>query len=540
MIKFKVASVFSNNMVLQRDKEISIFGQAMPGATVTVKLTDKDGNVLSEGQTVATEATKNQYVLGDLELYNNNFLVTLPPVSAKNDCQVEVRCGEESKIFYNVAMGDVWLLGGQSNIEFELGGCTTGKKHLAEDHPNVRFYYTQKRAFMDEAFIKDEENTGWSEWNEWSKCWSAVGYIFGKRLSEEVGVTIGLLGCNWGGTSASSWMSREAMLEDEGTATYITEYDKSLEGKTIEDQIAEFDEYAEYAADWERRAAKYYAEDPYIGWDKLQEILGPNKWPGPINCKSPQRPDGLYRTMVKRVAPYTLKGFLWYQGESDDHKPKVYEKLFARLIKEWRDDFLGEDLPFIFVQLPGHRYAADPDYKHWCIIREAQNEVAHKVKNAYMACIIECGEFNEIHPKDKEPVGDRCARLALAEVYGLMDKANAYAPECTDVKYENGKAITTWSVDKIVCKEGEPAGFEITEDGKNYYNASAEIDGNKVIVSASEVANPVAVRYMWTNYPEVVNLYGSNDLPLAPFRSDKSEDSMTQAEEGKIQQIMEL
>lgn len=539
-MKFKVAAVFSNNMVLQRDKVITVFGQAKEGANVSVTITDKEGKVLSSGEAVATKPELNEYTL-KYETYNNNFLVKLPAISAKNDCQMVVTCGEESKTFTNIAIGDVWLLGGQSNMEFELGGCTTGKKHLAEDKPNVRFYYTQKKAVINQDFIDSEENTGWSEWNEWSKCWSAVGYIAGKKLAEEVGVTIGLLGCNWGGTSASCWMSREKMLELPDTATYIEDYDKSNEGKSIDDQIAEFEEYAAYAAEWDKKAAKYYAEDPYISWDVLQKIIGPNKWPGPINCMSPQRPTGLYHSMIKRVAPYTLKGFMFYQGESDDHKPKVYRNLFTKMIEEWRNEFLDEELPMLFVQLPGNRYEADPDYKHWCLIREAQSDVAKTVKNAYMACIIECGEFNDIHPKDKEPVGDRLARLALAYVYGLMDKSQADAPECEGVSLEGEKAVVSWTnVNEIKALEGEIVGFEVTEDGENYFAAKAEISGNKVTVSAPEVKKVKAVRYIWTNYPEKVSLYGENGLPLAPFRSDRGYDGTNQDTQVKIQQIMEL
>lgn len=527
-MSYKVAAVFSNNMVLQRDKEIAIFGQADSGKKVSAKILFKlDGKeMVNQAEAVACEG---------------RFEVKLPAMSANKDCMVEVSCEGETKTFYNVAIGDVWLLGGQSNMEFELQNCTTGKDHLKNDKPNVRFYYTQKIAYMDDEFFRREENTGWSEFNEQSAaCWSAVGYIFGKKIAEETAVTIGLLGCNWGGTSASCWMSREAILEDEETASYIHEYEEPLMGKSEEEQIKEFDEYLAYTEAWEKKAAEVYAVNPTIGWEELQDQIGKNLWPGPINCKSPQRPTGLYHCMLERVVPYTLKGFLFYQGESDDHKPNMYYKLFSRMIKQWRDDWGDETLPFIYVQLPGHRYAADPDYKHWCLIREAQAQVERTVNDTAMAVIIDCGEFNEIHPKDKEPVGERLARLALSKVYKMMDEAQANAAKCCGIVYDGKKAIVSFdNIEQIVCKDSEPVGFELSEDGDNYVKADIVIEGNKVILTAGTINSPAYVRYMWTNYPEVVNLYGDNGLPLAPFRSNE-EDKVVVASQNKIQQIMEL
>ncbi|MDD6102505.1 MAG: sialate O-acetylesterase [Clostridiales bacterium] len=528
MKKFKVAAVFSSNMVLQRGKNIAIFGEAPDGCAVTAAITCREEGCECDNSAGAT-ADKGR------------FIIYLPPLSARKNCTVKVSCGEESKTFTNVAIGDVWLLGGQSNMEFELQNCTTGREHLENDKPDVRFYYTQKISYMDDEFFKREENTCWSEFDEKSAaCWSAVGYIFGKKLSEETNVTIGLIGCNWGGTSASCWMSREAVMEDEETASYITEYEEPLKDKPVSEQIREYDEYIEYTAEWEKKAAKVYEVNPLIGWDELQELIGKNLWPGPVNCKSPQRPTGLYECMLNRVTPYTLKGFVFYQGESDDHKPNMYYKLFSRLIKQWRDDFGDETLPFLYVQLPGHRYAADPDYRHWCLIREAQAMVEKTVNDTAMAVTIDCGEFNEIHPKDKEPVGERLARLALARVYNLADNAYASAPECTGISFEGGKAIVTvGNTEAVDCIDNKAAGFELSEDGDNYFEAEACIDGNIITLSSNNVSKPAYVRYLWTNYPERVNVYGRNGLPLAPFRSNEGE-KVNICGQNKIQQIMEL
>jgi len=151
--------------------------------------------------------------------------------------------GENSKTFKNIAIGEVWLCGGQSNMEFELQNITGGKSHLENDKPNVRFYYTQKKTHIDEEFYKCEEETCWETFDsETAKNWSAVGYLFALRLSKALGVTVGLVGCNWGGTSASAWMSREYLALDEYANTYLEDYDKATEGKSEEEQIKEYTE----------------------------------------------------------------------------------------------------------------------------------------------------------------------------------------------------------------------------------------------------------------------------------------------------------
>ena len=124
--------------------------------------------------------------------------------------------------------------------------------------------------------------------------------------------------------------------------------------------------------------------------------------------------------MLARIIPYTLRGVLWYQGESDDHKPRSYAKLFSSMIDNWRCDFDDADLPFVFVQLPVHRYEADPDFKHWCIVREQQAKVHASVKNAWLTGCFDLGQFSDIHPVAKKEVGLRMERNALANVYPMM------------------------------------------------------------------------------------------------------------------------
>lgn len=504
MAIFKIAAVFSDNMVLQRNKNIALWGQGEDGKTVSVSLC---GNTV----TVPVEGEK--------------WLATLPPMSAGGPYEVTVSCGDYTRTFTNVMIGEVWLCGGQSNMELELQNCDNGKETLATDTKavNVRFYYTNKRGFIDDEFYRAEENSGWGEFDsEGSRAWSAVGYFFARKLARDLGVTVGLIGCNWGGTSASAWMSRERLLMDCDTASYIADYDKAIEGKSFEQCCREYDEYCEYDRQWNEKSQEFYKIKPDATWEEVQEHCGKNLWPGPMGPKNPYRPAGLYETMVKRVMPYTLAGFLYYQGESDDHKPDTYYKLFRALIDEWREGWGDDELPFICVQLPMFKYAADPDYKHWCKIREAQMRVFETVKNTGIAVILDKGEFNEIHPKSKQPVGERLCLQAERLVYGI--DCDAFAPTLGSFVCRDGKMELTFRDAKGGFDiRGEAKGFEIAGRDKKFFTAAVEFDGDKATISAPEVAEPMYARYNWFNYAEVT-VFGKNGIPLAPFRTSRNDE----------------
>lgn len=551
MANWKVAKVFSDHCVLQRDKNICVFGWCEDGALVKAELS-KDGVYLGQGE-----------ALGE----GGRFYVMLPPQQANEGLMLTVCCGEETVTFSDVAVGEVWLAGGQSNMELEIRTMKDGYELLRTDkNPNVRFYYTQKNSYIDEKFYEQENWSGWSTFGEKSaEAWSAVGYLAAKELAQKLGVTVGVIGCNWGGTSASCWMSRERLRVDDELRSYVEEYEAAIAGKSEAQQVQEYDTYAQEYDAWNAECGKLYMERPDITWDEVQALLGPCQWPGPMNCKNPFRPAGLYECMLQRVAPYTLRGFMYYQGESDDHKPQMYCKLMTALIRQWRDDWKDLELPFLMVQLPMHRYQGDQDYKHWCRIREAQMQVYQTVKHTGIAVITDCGEFNEIHPKDKVPVGHRLALQALYHVYGQAEASEAFGPmyrdcirkgeamelhfdyaedgfdahsSCMDPtleeKFHAEKTSEGWNL------PGDSSGFEVAGADRVFVPADAQVSGSVITVSAPEVTAPKYVRYLWTNYGDVP-LYGRNGIPLAPFRSDVADElSGGAVREQKIQQVMEL
>lgn len=553
MARFEVAAVISNHCVLQRNKIINIFGYGAEGKSVKAQLFNAKGDLLTENVSCVAE------------YYAGKWIVQLDKQNAQTGCSLRVSCGDEVKEFSDIAIGEVWMAGGQSNMEFELQNCTEGPAALSEGtDPNVRFYYTNKLPWMDEAFYEAERNTCWQTWDsEYKKAWSAVGFFFAKKLAADLGVTVGLVGCNWGGTSASAWMSRGALEEDRDLNTYLTEYAEGTAGKSMEQQCAEYDEYVKENDIWQGKCAEMYAKNPDTQWNDVIKVLGPCPWPGPKSCKNPYRPSGLYETMLHRIIPYTLKGVIWYQGESDDHKPNSYAKLFTRMIQNWRDDWKDKDLPFVFVQLPGNRYIQDKDFKHWCLIREAQARVDATVENAFMTVGGELGTFNDIHPKAKKVLGERMEATAMTGVYGAGEKQYAYAPTFHDVIEKDGKLILSFdNVDSasngFVYKEDPQAladmkkaedvqgnnvpepftGFEIAGADKVYVPAEYELVGDKIIVSSKKISRPVYARYAWYNYCPMT-IYTKAGLPLTTFRTDVHDsNSGAITEHAEIQQIM--
>ncbi len=505
MAEFKTAAVFSSNMVLQRDTSVRIFGEGENGKTVTVSV---------NGITSAAE------------VINERWCAVLPSCPAGGPYTMTVTDGEKELRFDNVVYGEVWLAGGQSNMELELQNCKGGADALKNDkEPNVRYYYTQKNCNMDEKFFEDEKNTGWSCFDsESARAWSAVAYFYAKELAEKLGVTVGIIGCNWGGTSASYWMNRETLERDVDMKAYLDDYDNAIAGRSREEMDKEYLDYVKYEEEWGKKSAVFYAEHPDGTWDECQAYCGVSKYPGPLCPLNPFHATALYDSMLMRVCPYTIKGFIYYQGETDDNRPKTYFKLFKALIQLWRDNWGDDELPFLFVQLPMHRYKHDPDYKHWCVIREAQMRVYKTVKNTGIAIITDCGEFNEIHPKDKKPVGHRLYLQAMYHVYG--DKAiRAFGPIYKSVTFGGGRAVVAFDhADGGFEVRGEKIeGFELAGADKEFYEAKAVINpDNTLTVSSDKVEKPLYLRYLWTNYKEPT-LFGG-EIPVAPFRTSMNDE----------------
>ncbi len=589
-MSFRVASIFSDNMVLQRNKRVAVFGEAKDGTVITVSFLGQEVSTIAEGGRFklwlnpmpATEIESSDgsgdISCGDTDVMHCGSDMIITAKLPQNDKSVDVGCigngalndvvddGIIKKTFKNVVVGEVWLAGGQSNMEYELQNMIGGEEimNTIDDYsPFVRFYYTQKKSFIDEDFLKSESETRWEIFtDEGLKFWSAVGFLFARKLAEKLGVIVGVVGCNWGGTSASHWIDRESILSDEATRIYVDEFDEKTAGKSAEQQKIEYDKYVEHITWWDAEAKKIWAVRPDASWDELNEKLGPNQWPGPVCIYTPFRPAGLYECMISRIMPYTLKGVLYYQGESDDHRPESYHALFSILVRKWREYFEDEKLPFFLVQLPMNRYGVDPDWKNWCPIRDAQMKSFLEGLTDGIAVAADCGEFNEIHPKDKRVVADRLYRQVMCKLYDAMPEGEAFGPILSSssiIKDSEGKEKLALRFDHaekgFVIKNVNPSelpgahetdilnndgiiGFEIAGEDKEFYPAFVEmkdmitgtdadeqkservmIENNELLLSSDKVPQPRFARYLWTNFGTVSLYSAESDIPMAPFNT---------------------
>ncbi len=498
----KLPPIFSDHMVLQREKPVVIFGTGTPAKTVTVTVAPVG---LTAVGTVSADGC---------------WRVTLPPVQSGTNCVLTVESAGESLSFSDVAYGEVWLAGGQSNMEYMLAQAKNGAEELRNcADSGVRYFQVPRNTFVDEQYQRDMAAACWQTASpEASGTWSAVAYIAAKELVQKTGVPVGIIGCNFGGSSVSCWMPEEDLQAHAAGHPYLEDYRQATAGKTDTEMIAAYDAYTVYHAEWEKKANACYQEDPKMPWEEIIRRCGENRWPGPLGIKSPYRPAGMYHTMLKTVAPYTLRGFFYYQGENDDHRPDTYATLLSVMIARWRREFEDETLPFLLVQLPMYTLCDMPEEEQWSKLREAQLHVFRTVKNTGLAVILDCGEYGNIHPTDKHAVGHRLALLARHLVYGETE-LTAFAPlyRCS---YVIGGEMTICFdyAENGLEWHGEPDGFELCGSDGVWHPAKAVIVDSAVKLTCTEVPQPVAGRYAWVNYGPVT-LYGKNGIPASPFRT---------------------
>ncbi|MCR4618154.1 MAG: sialate O-acetylesterase [Lachnospiraceae bacterium] len=538
----KLPGIFKNHAVLQRDQKISIWGKT-DAKQVYITIKDANGDELCK-----LDATSN----------NNIFEVKTGPFNAGGPYNLIVCAGDDKCVLDDIYFGDVYIAGGQSNMELELQNSKDGKEECENcDNPNIRFYYTPKVAWLGEELNKAESESAWQLCKPGeTKCWSAVGYYFAKALTEEIdkapakglsndqNIMIGIIGCNWGGTSASAWMSKEKLSEYPETKVYLDRYDELTKDQDYDEYLKAYDEYVVYQAEFDKNVGNYYMTAKNPSWDEAIKLFGENKYPGPMGPKNWTRPSGLYETMLKRIAPYGICGVLWYQGEDDDNRPYAYKRLLKSLIENWREDFENSELPFYIVQLPVFKNEGEDDFKNWPFLRESEFDISTEDDNCHTAVCLEAGEKYNIHPLDKETVGYRLAYLALYNRYGLCDKWDAYGPSLINA-YSEGNFIYAEidCCDNGLVTDGDDgfledvymesylpddAGFEIAGKDGVYFDAKVQVlRGDDCIVlkmSSDKVSEPLFARYFWKNFGKV-RVYGACGIPLAPFRTDKNDNA---------------
>ena len=497
----KAASLFTDGAVLCRRKEIRIFGTVDEGTEVTARLTDRGGALLAEGRGKGREG---------------RFLVMLRPQEAQTGCRLVIEAGDERAEAEDVAIGDVFLAGGQSNMEMALPAADEGPETLrSHDDPLLRFFNVPRIAVEGPEQRRANDETRWHAVapGEGAED-SAAGYFFAEALRRKMpDVPIGIIGCNWGGTSITCWIGEETLKTEAEGARYLSEYAERSAGKTMETYLEEEKAFLDIFIPWCGQVDAYKAGHPGASWSEIEAACGPSPWNPPVGPGAPYRPCGLAGSMLKELVPAALTGILYYQGEEDACRTDHYDTLMILLIRHWRELFRCAELPFLFVQLPMWIDCNAEDSFRWPLTRLAQAAARDAMRNTGMVCLLDQGEFGNIHPTAKRPVGERLAELAGQMIYG----GGEVSPRALD-KYTEGSRLVIRLSAPVTARNGsEPALLEIAGGDGAYVPAKAEIRDKTIILSADGVTDPVRLRSACTDYSDRVNLFGENGLPLEPF-----------------------
>ena len=397
MDDFSFANVFGDGMVLQRGKQFAVWGSGPEGAEVSVSLGDDRCTArVSKGK----------------------WLCNLPPQKAGMGFTLQASCGEKVILCRNVMIGEVFLAGGQSNMEFQMRyEAHWVEAQKLERNPMIRMYNCPRFAFAGQ--VRDQQECGfWFDDSDvaWER-FSALGYWFARFLQPQLGVPVGIVGCNWGGTSASAWIPVED-LKEAHLKVYLEDYYQTIRRCTLEDLEQRS---LEGWAFLETPAHKAEVSRVMRGMSlaqQLEHIRNYSHVPSiPMGPYNKNRPGGLYQYMFQQVVPFAFKAVLWYQGENDEHHAALYALLFETLIRRWRADLLQSDLPFFFVQLAYFERWMELDGRNFPAVREQQEIASRTVKNCYMTTALDLGMRYDIHPKEKREVGRRLNDLVLKQLY---------------------------------------------------------------------------------------------------------------------------
>jgi len=440
----KLPSIFGNNMVLQREAVVKVWGWDKPGTEVVL--------APSWGSEVKARANDSGY-----------WEAGIQTLGAGGPYELLIQGSDQIK-YDNILFGEVWLCSGQSNMEMPVKGfpnqpiVNSREEILKADKPEIRFFIVPRQSTAH----RHTDLTG-----EWIVCspefigeFSAVGYFFGSELYENLDVPIGLIGSYWGGTSAEIWTDTDVLK-------------------------ANF-------------ADKDLASPP----------------------EDHPQPGSLYKEMIHPIIPFTIKGAIWYQGESNRSRSHLYDKLFSAMVEDWRLKWGQGDFPFYFVQIAPFKYDG-ADKISSALLREAQLKASQSIPNSGMVVSLDHGNFDIIHPFNKKPIGDRLAYWALNKQYGY-DYLLPEGPVYKEMKIEGNTATLFFDniPNGLIYMKAELDEFEMAGSDKVFHPAKAVVTRESTVqVSSPEVDEPVAVRYAFRNYPKAT-LLNTEGLPASSFRTD--------------------
>lgn len=477
----RLPALVSDGMVLQQGVESSVWGWADG---------EKDVKVTICGQTA------------NARVVDGKWRADLKPLKAGGPFKMTI-AGKNTITLSDILVGEVWVCSGQSNMQFNLKNSVGGEEAIATSaNEQVRLFKLPQTAA--DAPAEDCEAAWVAASPKSTPMFSAVGYYFGRALQRELDVPIGLIQSSVGGTNASSWISRPVL---EANPDYAHFFEAAKAGAK------------NYPAALERFEKTKAAHAERVKAAKAKGKAAPRAPRAPNDpLKGQKRLCGLYYGMISPLQPFAIKGAIWYQGEANSHSVEdatQYRQLLGDMVQCWRDDWGCGDFAFYIAQLPGFGAPGRP----WPLLRESQNGAAVDKKNTGVAVTIELGMKTNIHPTDKDPVGERLALLARAKTYG--EDVVYSGPVLKSAKPADGKiALTFDHVGSGLEMRGDaPGGFEVAGEDGVFVPAKATIRKDRVIVSAKEVADPKYVRYAFKNWPEC-SLFNKEGLSAGPFRTD--------------------
>lgn len=494
-----LAAPFTDNMVLQRDAEVPIWGRARPGDPVTVILGGKKARATAgpDGAWTAKLPAMKAGIAGEMTV-------------ASPAGEVKLR---------NVAIGEVWLCSGQSNMARSVREAAGGTLAAASaDYPDIRMFRVQR---IDSA----QKNASLGAWRPANKNtageFSAVAYFFGLRLYKSLGIPIGLLEASWGGSTAESWISAGSARANPTLAGILSSVGAQAEAR---DRLSRSASQAPAA----QPASSVGPADTTTNAPAADSAASsavparPRPRPAPKPVDWSQYPSKAFDMMIAPLVPYEARGVVWYQGETnaEDGRGLEYRRVLPGLINNWRQVWGKGNLHFLVVQLPAYKHRkAEPSEGSWAEVREAQLLTAEAMPNVDLTVTIDLGSSNNIHPGNKEDVGKRLAVSALENVY--RKNVVGSGPVFQSMRVTGPSVIVTFKNvgGGLEARGGELKGFALAGADRRFFWAQAAIDGDKVVVASDKVARPVAVRYGWADNP-ACNLYNREGFPASPFRTD--------------------
>lgn len=432
-------SIFSDNMVIQRNSSVKIWGWAKPGEEVRIHNTWNE-NIAS------TKADKNA---------TWEIILDTPDIRGKQAITIK---GYNEIVINNVLLGEVWLVSGQSNMEWTAAaGIDNAEEAIARaNHPDIRFFQVLHHTAN---YPQQDLQGSWVPSSpETMKYFSAVAYFFGKKLKEELDVPVGLVNASWGGTPAEVWMPAE-----------VFKVDKELQ--------------------------------------KAASLLPEEQW-------GPNLPGKIYNAMIAPLIPFKFSGILWYQGESNTGTANYYQKVFSTLIQSWRSNW-QEEMPFLYAQIAPYNYG---EGEGGVKVRDAQRRVLELPKTG-MVVTSDIGNINDIHPQNKLDVGLRFANLALSMVYDKDIQSSS--PLFKNIQIDNNTVTVNFENAEglRIDKSNPDSQFEIAGEDKIFYPAKLEIKGDTVRLKTSKVKDPEYIRFAWGN-TATSNLFNEAGLPASSFTTE--------------------